>query len=282
MNKILSAIIFTALMQISHVYADPNHGPMIKAFYAPYGAGSYRVPYDRTINGGYNEDLVSESEDTKDNQLKTLRGYSFSCGYFYDWFQSDITYTAIETKDQYVKEVSTVNSIHYDDASMWNADVKAGYRFDKPGDSSYQWLYLGIRRSHFDISFNDTEANATGFMAGFYGFHSIGLDWPVELVLVYDIHGVYYRSSFNNLKTDVSPDMTRKRGIDLGLSAGIGMQYEPWDVSVILKVSPFISDKNYKTGSGESQRDTSVTMSGTLIGIEVIFSIPENKNNIVE
>jgi hypothetical protein len=279
MKKFLPIIIITCLLQIFHVSAEPNHGPVIKAFYAPYGAGSYRVPYDRTINGGYNNDLVSDSEETKDNQLKTLTGYSFSCGYFYDWLQADITYTAIETKDQYVKEVSTINSIHYADASMWNADFRIGYRFDDPGDTSYNWLYIGMRRSHFDISFNNTEVDATGFLAGFYGFHSYGLHLPVELVLTYDINLTFYRKNFNHLKTDVNIDPDRKRGVDLGLSAGIGLQYEPCDIAVILKISPFISDKYYKA---DNYGNTSVTMSGTLIGIEVVFSIPEYKNNIVE
>ena len=278
MKKILLTAIITVFLPNVFTLATPNHGPVIKAFYAPYGAGSYKVPYDRTINGGYSDDNLSDSGDTKENQLKTLEGYSFSCGYFYNWLQGDITYTAIKTKDQYVKEVSTVNSVHYTDASLWNADARIGYRFDKPGDTSYKWLYLGIRRSHFNISFNDTEVNATGYLAGFYGFHSYGLDWPVELVFTYEIQAAFFRHNFNHLKTDIDINENRKKGIDLGLSAGMGIQYEPWDIALIFKISPFISEKYYEADYPGDKKNTRTNMSGSLIGFEIIFSIPENKN----
>ncbi len=282
MKKILYIIIISTILKPAFLSSAPNHGPLIKAFYAPYGAGSYNVPYDKTLNGGYDNDLAADSADNKDNQMKTLHGYSVSCGYFHDWIQGDISYSAVRTDNQYIKEISSKGTEYYADASLWNLDARLGYRFNNPGDTSYKWLYLGMRRTNFDIPFNHTEINATGLLAGFYGFSSFGFDWPFELVLTYDINFVFYRSNYNHLKTDIKMDANNKKAVDLGLSAGIGVQYEPWDIAIIFKIYPFISDKYYEEDYPGSNRNTTANMSGTLVGIEIVFTIPEYKNNIVE
>ena len=64
--------------------------------------------------------------------------------------------------------------------------------------------------------------------------------------------------------------------------SGIGVQYEPWDLAVVFKVSPFIAYRKYEEEDTVQNRETEAALGGTLIGIEIIFSIPEYKNNIVE
>ncbi len=282
MKKTIFALIFAASLFPGVVSAKPNHGPVFKGFYAPYGAGSYTVPYDKSINGGNNNTLTSGSMRESDNAFKTLKGYSLSCGYFYDWFQCDISYTSVGTDNLIVEHASTPGNEYSSDADLWIADIKAGYRFSRPGDTSYKWIYLGVRRSELEISFNDTESEATGFIAGFYGFSSFGLSSPFEFVLTWDLYAAGYRYNWNKFHSDVYIDVNRKFAVDFGLSAGAGVQYEPWDLAVILKVSPFLSYRKYEDEDTAGNRSTKAALNGTLIGIEVVFSIPDYKNNIVE
>lgn len=281
MKKKSAVIILAVLMLSSKIFADANHGPVFKAFYAPYGAGSYMVPHDKTINGG-DDGLTSGSSDLDENQFKTLKGYSISAGYFYDWFQGDISYTEIETRKQYVDKNSSPGDEYFSDASLWNADIRGGYRFSNPGDTSYKWLYLGMRKMNLDIPYNDTEVNSIGFLAGFYGFSSFGLSGPFEFVLTYDVYAGTYRYNQNHLSTDVNIDVNRKISVDFGLSAGMGVQYEPWDLAIIIKVSPFITENKYKSEYTGNNKETDAAMMGALIGIEIVFSIPDYKNNIIE
>lgn len=282
MKKIIYALIPAAFLFPGALFAGPNHGPVFKGFYAPYGAGSYTVPYDKSINGGNNNDLSSGSMRDSDNAFKTLKGYSLSCGYFYDWLQCDISYTGIETDNLIVEHASTPGNEYSADAGLSVADLRAGYRFSNPGDTSYKWLYLGVRRSELEISYNNTESKATGFIAGFYGFSSFGLSSPFEFVLTWDVCIAGYRYNWNRFHSDVYIDVSRKFAMDLGLSAGAGVQYEPWDLAVILKVSPFVSYRKYEEEDTAGSRSTKMSLGGTLIGIEVVFSIPDYKNNIVE
>ncbi len=281
MKKISFIIILTSFMIPSFAVAEPNHGPVIKAFYAPFGAGAFNVPYDKTINGGTDASLTSDS-GSSGNSLKTLSGYSLSCGYFYDRFQGDISYTGMETENLYVVNNSTPGHLYYSDASYWNVDVKGGYRFNDPGDTSYKWLYLGIRKMNLEIPYNNTESEAIGILGGFYGFSSFGLSGPFEFVMTYDIYAGTCRYNDNNLRTDVSIDINRKFAVDLGLSAGMGIQYEPWDLAAVIKISPFMSERIYKQEITGNNKGTAASLRGTLIGIEIIFSIPEYKNNIVK
>jgi hypothetical protein len=101
-------------------------------------------------------------------------------------------------------------------------------------------------------------------------------------VLTWDVCIAGYRYNWNRFHSDVYIDVSRKFAMDLGLSAGAGVQYEPWDLAVILKVSPFVSYRKYEEEDTAGSRSTKMSLGGTLIGIEVVFSIPDYKNNIVE
>lgn len=282
MKKIIYALIPAAFLFPGALFAGPNHGPVFKGYYAPYGAGSYTVPYDRTINGGTDNSLTSGSESSDENSFQSLSGYSISCGYFYDRLQGDISYTKIKSEHQYVENSSLPDDRDSADASLWNADIRAGYRFNNSGDTSYKWLYVGLRRMNLDISYNDTEAGGTGFMAGLYSFSSYGFSGPLEFVFTYDLYACGYRYSWNDLKTDVNFSFNRSVALDFGISAGVGVQYEPWDLAVIVKASPFISYRKYQEEDADNDRETEAALKGTLIGIEVVFSIPDYKNNILE
>ncbi len=281
MKIILPLIIFITFFFSAALSAVSNHGPVIKASYSPFGYGIYQVPHDNAINGG-ESGYTSGSSNGDGFSLSTLNGYSFSCGYFYDWFQGDINYTSMKTADQYVEKASTSGSKLYADASFWSVDFKGGYRFSNQGDTSYKWLYLGIKKMNLEIPYNHTEADAIGFLAGFYGFSSFGISYPFEFVLTYEIYGGSYRYVNNNLNTDVNINIEKKTAFDLGLSAGVGMQYEPWDLAVILKVTPFISQKIYKGNDTGENKKTNAGLRGGLIGIEIIFTIPEYKNNTLD
>lgn len=282
MKRLLTADLFIILLLPAILMASPEHGPVIKAFYAPYGGGSYLVPHDKAINGGQ-DGLTSESAVIdEDDSLKTLKGYSISGGYFYGWIQGDLSYTSIKSDGLCVVKASTPGDKLESDASLKNFDAKIGYRFSNPGDTSYKWLYLGLRHTQLDISYNNTEVDSTGILGGFYGFSSFGLSGPFEFVLTYDISAGTYRYDNNHLSTDVDININRKFSVDFGLSAGMGVQYEPWDLAIVLKVSPFITWNKYKSQDTANDRETEAALSGTMIGIEIIFSIPDYKHNIVE
>ena len=281
MKKIITAIVFTVFIMHTGIYAGPNNGPVLKASYAPFGAGTYLAPHDKAINGG-NDGLTSGSRTIDQKAFNAISGYSISFGYFYDWFQGDVSYTGIKTANQYVSKVSSIENKYYADASFMNVDVRGGYRFSKPGDTSYQWLYLGIRKSNLEIEYNNTEIDATGFIAGLYGFNSFGFRSPFEFVFTYDIYAGSYRYDNNHFNSDVDIKLRRKLSLDLGLSLGAGIQYEPWDLAVIFKVSPFLSEKNYKGENGGTDKSTNAAIMGAMIGIEVILSIPEYRNNTLE
>ncbi len=281
MKEIIFIILTILFMIPVYAAATPNHGPVIKAFYAPYGAGSYTVPFDKTINGGTDNSQKSDS-GTSENHMKTLSGYSISGGYFYDWFQGDISYTNMETENLYVVKSSTPGHEYSANASYWNIDFKGGYRFNDPGDTSYKWLYLGIRKMNLKIPYNNTEADAVGLLGGFYGFSSFGLSGPFEFVLTYDIYAGTYRYNENHLSTDVNINVNRKYAADFGLSAGMGVQYEPWDLAAIIKVSPFTTQRIYKQELSGNKRSTAASLKGVVIGIEIVFLIPDYKNNIVK
>jgi len=277
MKKKLPVIIFLAILIPSDISAGPNHGPVIKTFFAPYGSGSFTVPY---VKG--NNCYTSDSSVRDSDQFVSLRGYSVSCGYFYDWFQFDFSYTGMETENLYVVNDSTPGDEQYSDASLWNADIKGGYRFSNPGDTSYKWFYLGIRKMNMEIQYNRTKSDTLGFFAGFYGFLSAGFYNPVEVVFTYDIYAGTCRRDQNHLSTDLNIDVDRKYAVDLGLSAGIGLQYEPWDVAVILKVSSFVTEKKYCGMYQGNSAETMSALSGAVLGIEIVLSIPDYKNNIIE
>ena len=281
MKKIVPAILILTVLQ-SGLLASPNHGPVIKAFYAPYGGGSYLVPHDPSINGGQEGFTSGSAVIDEDDSLKTLSGYSISGGYFYGWIQGDISYTYINSDDLCVVKASTPGDELEADASLRIFDAKIGYRFSNPGDTSYKWLYLGIRHTQLDISYNNTGVDSTGFLGGFYGFSSFGLSGPFEFVLTYDIYAGTYRYDNNRLSTNVDINIDRKFAADFGLSGGMGVQYEPWDLAIVLKVSPFITWNKYKSRDMGNDRETEAALSGTMIGIEIIFSIPDYRHNIAE
>lgn len=282
MIQILAAAIFILTQLQSGLTALPNHGPVIKAFYAPYGGGSYLVPHDPAINGGQEGFTSGPALIDEDDSLKTLSGYSISGGYFYDWIQGEVSYAAIKTDGLCVAKASTTAEKIESDATLKNYGAKIGYRFSNPGDTSYKWLYLGIRHTQLNIPYNNTEVDSTGFLGGFYGFSSFGLSGPFEFVLTYDIYAGTYRYDNNHLSTDVDININRKFAVDFGLSAGMGIQYEPWDLAIVLKVSPFITWNKYKSQDTGNNRETEASLSGTMIGVEVIFSIPDYRHNVVE
>lgn len=280
MKKKSALAVISAFLISSGLSAGPNHGTVIKSFYAPYGTGLFKVPYDDSANGG--KDFSSDSSGNADDDFGYFSGYSVSCGYFYDWFQGDVSYTKVETSDLYVVNVSTRGNENYSDAVLWNADIRGGYRFGNPGDTSYRWLYLGLRRTGLAIDFNNTEVSSLGLIAGFYGFTGIGLSAPVEFVFTYDIYAGTSRRDQNRLRTDVNMAVNRRYAFDFGLSAGAGIQYEPWDLALVLKFSSFITQRNYKGTYNESAVESSAALIGTVIGLEIVFSIPEYKYNIAE
>ncbi len=269
----------TTLLSTATLFAAPDKGPVIKLLLVPSGIGVYNIPYDYSINGGTGSSLTSGSSYSGDATLDTLSGYSVSCGYFYDCLQADLSFSRFATDNLYPGEAYTADDNKTVDVTAWDFDARAGYRFFDPGDTSYTWIYLGIRHSCIETSFNSTEADATGIIAGIYGFNSYGLSSPFEFVLTYEIYSAVFIQPWNSLDSDVRIDDRRKTAADLGFSLGLGCQYEPNGISVLLKASPFYSFRRYgKTDDGEERR-TNVSMGGAYIGIEVIVSIPDYNNN---
>lgn len=281
MKKKLPVIFFLVFFITANLSAGPNHGPVIKTFLAPYGSGYYTVPHESAKNVG-DRSLTSDSSGGASSWYNSLRGYTVSCGYFYDWFQGDVSYTDMKTENRYVIKASTPENQYYSDAELRDADIRGGYRFNDPGDTSYTWLYIGIKKTNMAIPYKRTKVDALGFFAGLYGFSSAGFYSPFEIVLTYDVYAGTCRRDQNHLSSEVDIDLNHRYAVDLGLSAGIGVQYEPWDIAIILKVSSFITDKTYRGTYNGNSAKTSASLTGTVIGIEFVLSIPDYKNNIIE
>jgi hypothetical protein len=131
MKKTVFALIFAVYLLQASASAEVNHGPVFRGFFAPYGAGSFTVPYDRSINGGTEGGLLQVPCGITIMHLKLLKDIPYPAGIF---MTGSSVISVIQVLKQITSLLNTLNpgNEYSADASLWNADIRAGYRFSTP------------------------------------------------------------------------------------------------------------------------------------------------------
>ncbi len=255
----------------------PQHGPIFRLFYAPYGTGTLAVPYSYTAGSTTRYERRDSSNENDKKAHKTANGYRVSTGYYYDFLQCEAAFLDSNIKRQAIRErtggVETETPLS---GTVRYGEFRGGLRFSNPGDTSYHWLYAGVKRVVYRSDYNDTRATGLGYLLGYNGFLSWAQSSPIEFVFTYDIFFANY------LKYDISssvPDMPqwdKETRYNLGFSVGMGLQYEPYNISCVLKIMPEAHYFTKTGGTGEIR----VGAFETLMGIEIIYMIPNYKYNL--
>ena len=271
-KNIIIITFVTILFSPEFLYSknDIQHGGIVKIFYAPFGYGSVIVPYKEAISGKIDTKMAQSGEG--DYLLSNLTCYKITAGYFYGYFQGEFSYFAsffrdmdlMTTADEVFKTIKGEYSFF---------DLKAGIRINEPGDSSYNWFYLGFKRMVFESGFNTTEVIGYGILMGFSGFHSYGVKSDFEFILTYDFSfGAFQQLT---ISSDIHLKSQDEFTLIPGVSLGLGVQYEPYNLSFLLKMSPeFLYSIKVDNSSS-----VGVGMLGFFIGFEVIAHIPSYKFN---
>ena len=275
-RNIVPALMIAVLLIPSLTEGTSRHGPLIKTFYAPWGFGGVDVPY-RNPNGDIETRGSGTNEDTR--PLKAARGGRISIGYFYDCFQAEAGYFRTDLRHQEIEEWQNgTKTLIPVKGELYYFDFRAGIRMNDPGDTSYSWLYLGAKRMVMDIDYNNTRAEGTGFLAGLYGFFSWGLNYSVEFVFNFDIYvGVY---SFNKIRSDVEVTPERKIPFTVGGSLGAGFQYEPQNITLLVKLMPEFNHIEYRDKTAQRTNRITAGVSEVLFGFEIIYEIPNYRHNM--
>jgi hypothetical protein len=260
-------IFLTVLMLISVPLSATDRGPVVSFSYSPSGIGYLSAPGPEG-NGGDTTKPESGSGLTSASRLY------LSGGYYYDYLQADLSYTRTKIS----KQVSDFNS---EDGLKSAVDssilLRCGYRFSNPGDTSYTWLYAGLKRYSYE-SFGGTDLTAYGWLAGYSGFYSFGLSSNYEFVLALDLYLGTYR--FDDFSSDNGYTGVSKRySVTSGAGIGAGVQYEPYNVTLLLKLSADINRIAYDAKYlGSSRKFSTGSLSGC-IGFEVRYTIPGESYN---
>ena len=268
MDSMISLRIFlTLLILISVPLSAFDRGPTASFSYSPSGLGYLYAPGPDWNSG-------DTTKPESGSALSSASKLYLSGGYYYDYLQADLSYTRTNIS----KQVSDFNS---EDGLKSAIDssilLRCGYRFSNPGDTSYTWIYLGLKRYSYD-SFSGTDVTAYGWLAGYSGFYSFGLSSNYEFVLALDLYlGTYRFDDFssNNGYTGVS----KRYSITSGAGIGAGVQYEPYNVTLLLKLSADINRIAYDAKYlGSSRKFSTGSLSGC-IGFEVRYTIPGESYN---
>ena len=260
----LLAVLFI-LLSVSLAALD--RGPTAVFSYSPAGTAYLYTPGPEGRSG-------DSTKPASDSMLTSASRLYLSGGYYYDIFQGDFSYTRINIKNQ-VSDFSSDDDLKKcTDSSIM---LRAGYRFSIPGDTSYSWLFLGLKRYNYD-SIGGTEVTAYGWLAGYSGFYSFGLSSNYEFVLAVDTYLGTYR--FDDFSSDNGYTGVSKRySVTAGAGIGAGVQYEPYNITLLLKISTEINRIAYDADYyGSSRKFSAGSMSGC-IGFEVRYIIPDESYN---
>ncbi len=251
--------------------SSTQHGFIAKIFYAPYGMGDLLAPY-------YNESISSVSPATKEGKFfSVFSGYKLTPGYFYGPWHCELSYFKSSMKNQVLEFID--GQKHSVTSDLKFIEFKFGRRFQNPGDTSYNWLYISGKKMDANISISNTSISGTGYTVGYYGFHSIGSKKDFEFVFDYDLYlGRYAKTEYSS---DIGINGKRIASITTGLNLGAGVQYEPYNISALLKIN---TDLNYISHEGTfsgSSVDLDTSIIANYIGLELIYVLPNFKYNVI-
>jgi hypothetical protein len=252
-----------AMMIVAGVSHAADRGPMFALSYAPYGVGGLSLTGN---NSGAKGDSTSPESGSGFSSVSRM---SFNAGYYYEWMQADIAYTKNRITDQ-VSDYPTNGDLLSGTAEMLT--LRFGKRFSMPGDTSYSWLFAGVRRYGFDAP-RGLSMTAYGYLFGYSGFYSFGLAHDFEFVIALDASIGSYR--FEHISTDINYDsITKQYSILADGGVGVGVQYEPYRLSFLVRVFADYNNVSYKAGSSSRTKQFSAGEYSAGLGFEIRYVIP--------
>lgn len=265
--SITSLIIFGILYAAK---AAPSNGALFSYSYSPNGLGFMYVPY-LTKSG------TDRSKPEKDSYLYSAKKYSLSAGYYYGKIQGELDYSRSFVSEQ-ISRSADYDSTVSGKSSSWK--LRAGKRFSHPGDTSYSWIYLGLKR--YSFSADDISAKMTnyGYLAGCRGFYSFGVDHDIEWVFTGDIYVCSYRYAEFSTSLPIS-DITKSYSFGGGAYIGSGIQYEPLRISFLVTAGSEIDIVSFR--GKEDTRDRGFRSGGHIhtVGFQIIYEYSDPNGNAV-
>lgn len=271
----LAAITVYAMAHQTRLSADssytPDHGPYFSLAYFPKGYGSVLIPRDNGANG------TDQAKPDPKNITSSAARFSCRAGYYYGIFQGDLSYDTTSYTDQ-MSQYAAANSGEKFKGNKSSYKLRAGKRFSNPGDTSFQFLYLGFKRTDIHADASDVSLTAYGFFAGVSAFESYGLSSDLEFVITGDLYFGNYQWYHFSSGVDFR-DISKRYSVSAGGSLGIGVQYEPYNFSVLVKVSSDADIFSLNGTHGGSGRKFTCGSHGHTIGLEMIYCIPSIRYN---
>ena len=244
-----------------------DRGPFTAFSYSPSGTGYLYAPGPAGSSGDYTEPESS-------SVFSSASRLYISGGYYYNFLQGDLSYTRTSIKNQTTDLSNDKELKSGTDSSVM---LRAGYRFSIPGDTSYSWFFLGLKRYSYD-AFGGTEVSAYGWLAGYSGFYSFGLSSNLEFVFTVDTYLGTYR--YDDFSSDNGYTGASKRySVTAGAGIGAGVQYEPYNITLLLKVSADINRIAYEADYNGSSEKFRAGSSSLCAGFEVRYVIPDESYN---
>lgn len=250
------------------VYPE-DKGPFFSFSYSPLGAGFLYVPGPGSRGGTDSTKPENGSFMTSASRLEA------DAGYFYRYLQADIGFvksSAVSQKSEYASNKDLLDG----DSSSYR--IRFGRRFSTPGDTSYTWLYAGLKRYRFESSYQNVDLVSYGYIAGYSGFYSFGLAYDAEFVIKLDAFAGSYRYDWFTSSTPLRK-VSRRYSISGGGGAGAGIQYEPYNISVLLKLSSDYDMFAFNSSSSGKTRKFQAGSHVHCIGFEIMYVLPDETYN---
>lgn len=226
-----------------------------------------------------NEPQESGSVETVTEDGKELTSFSkFSVygGYVYDRFYGQVAYSKSSISNQIPDYEDYRGSSVVSDYGVF--ELRAGMRFSDPGDSSYNAFFLGYRSAHYSTDYLGLDVTGSGLVSGVAGFYSLGCAWDVEFVFSGELYVANYY--LTDIEADFDTSKAKKKATAaLGASVGVGVQYEPYNITCMLKGAfdyDQITHESRVSGAGVT-RD--MKMGAFSYGFEVSYRYYNYKHN---
>lgn len=268
--QIFILVLFLLIFKTSIVMATEQYGPFAKVFYTPFGTSFTKLPYTEDQIGS----IAGRPDSAKTTQ--TVSGYSIAGGYFYNYLQGSIFYKSNNIKNQLISEPSQSGKTRIS-ADIDYYGCKFGYRYSNPGDTSFQWLYFGLKSINLTSKLAGTELTGFGYIIGINSFNSFGLKQDYEFVINFDLNFGLYKNA--ELSLDISSDNTKKNTFTSNFSIGVGIQFEPSNLTVLLKMENDYEYLKFKGNYNDSEYGYSIYTLATYVGVECIYQVPNYKYN---
>lgn len=240
-----------------------------RIFIGSAGSGEMYVPYKNSSNDQFQEKKSEKKSDY--NGINTAAGNRYSFGYFYGLFQIEAGYFHSSIEEQSFRTYTgKEKSLH---STLSYYDARGGLRLSNTGSTSFQWIHFGARDMKYSASYKDTEAKGLGYSAGYTGWLTLGISDNFDIVgLCEFFYGVYRK---NSISWNENFNVETRQSRFMNLSLGAGLQYDPYNLSIILKVC---GEKNYISHRGTGGK-IAAGADELIFGFEIIYFNNRYRNN---